>query len=86
MNFVISHEQTSQSGTNPVILLPDLSDRERRRWRPGSAEAQPRNFRRCGEAAAGTHCPMASLPPGSACSAAEHNDEVRELSYASSNN
>lgn len=28
MNFVISHEQTSQSGTNPVILLPDLSDRE----------------------------------------------------------
>lgn len=41
MNFVISHEQTSQSGTNPVILLPNLSGRGRRRRRPGSVEAQP---------------------------------------------
>lgn len=88
MNFVISHEQTSQSGTNPVILLPDLSDRGRRRWRPGSAEAQPlpRNLRRGGGAAAGPRCPAAPPPPGSACPAAEHGHQLRGLSYTSPDN
>lgn len=73
MNFVISHEQTSQSGTNPVILRPSLSGRGRRRRRPGSAEAQPGNGasagataaahrRRAEGPAAGTRCPTA--PPG----------------------
>lgn len=35
MNFVISPEQTSQSGTNPMILPPSRSDRGG--WGPSSA-------------------------------------------------
>lgn len=51
MNFVISHEQTSQSGTNPVILRPSLSGRGRcRRW-PGSGASAG--------AAAAAHLPAA---------------------------
>lgn len=86
MNFVISHEQTSQSGTNPVILPPDLSDRGRRRRRPGSGASAG--------AAAAAHrarlpvpaAPRQPLAPGSGCAGAEHGREVRGPSSTSPDN
>lgn len=56
MNFVISPEQTSQSGANPVILLPSLAGRGRR---GASAVAhlppgrEPRRYRRQGQGSPG---------------------------------
>lgn len=85
MNFVISHEQTSQSGTNPVILPPDLSDRGRR---PG--ERWGRSRCRATSAALGERL---LLPPALqhlchrlGLSRPEHGHQLRGLSYASPNN